>query len=294
VVFDTTPLANVHADARIEYVRRHPDLAYDVAFSKRLVQLRKKLPRVLIYTNQGYRSPENYLPYVDADLTESLITRPAAGTWEVRPWNDPSDPWNSISFLMRTVIEPLELRYPRVHFLHLNYAGVRGNDGLIPLVFAIAKLFGGEGYVASDVSANERDEIYFREFGKPRAARVELANGDGAALYGSFAQVQFQLAADARPLAIPASILKMTRQGPTVAVVAGDNRVHFQTIELGRDHGATIEVLSGLNGGEALVINPAESLTEGATVEMIGSTTKELASKEIRASARCLRNRHRR
>jgi len=110
------------------------------------------------------------------------------------------------------------------------------------------------------------------------AVELELANDDGAVISGSFVQVKFQLSADTQPLAIPSSTLKMTKQGPTVAIVAADNRIHFQTVELGRDHGATIEVLSGLNGGEALVINPAESLTEGATVEMLGSNS-ELARK---------------
>lgn len=180
IFFDTTTFASVHSDARAEYARRHPDLAYDVAFSRLFVQLRRKLPHVLLYTNQGYRSPENYFPYVDADLTESLITRPAGDTYEIRPWNDHSDPWNSISFILRTVIEPLTVRYPRVRFLHLNYAGLRAGGGVIPLVVAVARLFDGEGYVASAAPANERDEIYFRDFGKPLSPRVEVANGDAA------------------------------------------------------------------------------------------------------------------
>jgi hypothetical protein len=108
------------------------------------------------------------------------MTRPAVDGYEVRPWNDSSDPWNSIAFVMRTVIEPLEARYPRVRFFHLNYIGARGNGDVIPLAIAVAKLFGGESYVASEAGANERDEIYFRDFGKPLSARVELANGDAA------------------------------------------------------------------------------------------------------------------
>lgn len=199
VFFDTTTFASVHVDARAEYTRRHPDLPYDVAFSRLLIRLRRELPDVLIYTNQGYRSAENYLPYVDADLTESLITRPAADTYELRPWNDPTDRWNSIAFLMRTVIEPLEARYPRVRLLHLNYAGSHSGD-VIPVVFAVAKLFGGEGYVASAVSAHERDEIYFRDFGRPLSARVELADGD--AVYRLFERGIIAITVSREPVVI--------------------------------------------------------------------------------------------
>ena len=222
VFFDTTTFASVHPDARNEYMRRHPDLAYDVAFAKLFVQLRRKLPRVLIYTNQGYRSPENYLPYVDADLTESLITRPGGGAFEVRPWNDSSDPWNSIRFVMSSVVEPLEARYPRVRFLHLNYTGTRENGGVIPLVFAVARLFGGEGYVASDVSANERDEIYFRDFGKPLSARVELANGDVA--YREFERGIIAVTASRNPIAIDVLNITLPATSGTPSAFFFDNR----------------------------------------------------------------------
>jgi len=110
------------------------------------------------------------------------------------------------------------------------------------------------------------------------AVELELSNSDGAVISGSFIQVKFLLASDSQPLAIPTKTLKMTKEGPTVVIVGKDNRIHLQHIELGRDHGATIEVLSGLNGGEALVINPAEILTEGTAVETLSSHT-EVAGK---------------
>jgi HlyD family secretion protein len=107
---------------------------------------------------------------------------------------------------------------------------------------------------------------------------LELANADGAVISGSFVQVKFELSMEAQPLAIPASTLKMTKEGPMVALVGEQGRIHFQHITLGRDHGATIEVASGLNGGEALVINPAENLTEGVAVDVPGATV-EVAGK---------------
>jgi RND family efflux transporter MFP subunit len=98
---------------------------------------------------------------------------------------------------------------------------------------------------------------------------LELDNRDGAVISGAFIQVKFELSSQQQPLMIPTSTLKMTKEGPTVAIVDRGGRIHFQKVELGRDHGAAVEVASGLGGGEALVINPAEILTEGTAVEML-------------------------
>jgi hypothetical protein len=70
----------------------------------------------------------------------------------------------------------------------------------------------------------------------------------------------------------------MTKNGPTVAIVAMDQHIHFQKIDLGRDHGAMVEVASGLSGAEALVINPAENLAEGTVVVTLNAKN-EVAGK---------------
>ena len=97
---------------------------------------------------------------------------------------------------------------------------------------------------------------------------LELANADHALLAGSFAQVKFTLDADRAPVTIPASTLKMTKNGTRVAIVGVDQVLHYQPVEIGRDLGARVEIVAGLNGGEALVINPADSLNEGMKVEL--------------------------
>ncbi|HEV8658139.1 MAG TPA: hypothetical protein VGS96_05885 [Thermoanaerobaculia bacterium] len=179
VFFDTTTVDSVHPEARKEYERRHPETPYDAAFSRFLVQLRKRLPNAVLFTNQGYRKAAYYLPYVDWDLTESVITGPSNGLHQLRPWNDPADPWSSSHFVMRTEIEPIAARYPHVRFGHLNYA-----DGSSPetirLVVAAAQLFGGDGYVVAPATAEEIDPIYFRNPGKPVSLRFDGADGKTA------------------------------------------------------------------------------------------------------------------
>lgn len=175
VFFDTTTFESVHPEARREYQRRHPGTPYDAAFSQFLRELRGRLPKGVLFTNQGYRSAEHYLPHVDWDLTESLITW-RAPTMTARPWNDPARPWESIRFVMKTMIEPVMQRYPRVRFGHLNYVDAADPEA-IRLVVAVAWLFGGEGFVAGDQLEHEIDPIYFRDFGKPAGPRVDEANG---------------------------------------------------------------------------------------------------------------------
>ena len=45
-----------------------------------------------------------------------------------------------------------------------------------------------------------------------------------------------------------------------------DETVRYRTVEVGRDLGATVEVVSGLKGDEWLVVNPGDGLAEGARV----------------------------
>jgi hypothetical protein len=121
VFLDTTTAESVHRDALAAYRAQHPDVPYDRAFASFMHNLRVALRGGIVVTNQGYRDADDYLPFVDYDVTESLITHPVAGAFRVRPWNDPHDPWNSIEFLMAKLIDPAKRKYPRVRFVHLNY-----------------------------------------------------------------------------------------------------------------------------------------------------------------------------
>lgn len=165
IFLDTTTSDSVHPEALAEYRRRHPDLSYDDAYALFLETLRAELRGGLIVTNQGYRHAGAVLPYVDWDVSESLITHPRDGTFVLRPWNDPRDPWNSIAFLMRNLIEPARKRFPRVRFAHINYVDDRT---LTDEIVAIARLFDAQPVVAlRDVAATVQDELLVYDFGKP-------------------------------------------------------------------------------------------------------------------------------
>lgn len=201
VFLDTTRFESVHPEARDEYVRRHPGLTYDEAFSRFLIAFRKQMPGGVIFTNQGYRSAEHLLPYVDWDLTESLITRPReGGGYELRPWNDEGDAWNSIHFIFQRMIAPFEARYPAVRFGHLNYIS-KTEPATVRLISAVAHLFDGEGYAASDDPAHEVDPVYFTDLGAAVSDRIE--SDGGSAVHRFFERGLVVVTASPDPIVIP-------------------------------------------------------------------------------------------
>jgi RND family efflux transporter MFP subunit len=93
----------------------------------------------------------------------------------------------------------------------------------------------------------------------------DLDNPGAEILPGSFAQVHLKVPASATTFRLPVNTLIFRSEGLRVAVVH-DHKVTLTPITLGRDFGSTVEVLSGLSGGEAIVVNPPDSLTNGQVV----------------------------
>ncbi len=95
---------------------------------------------------------------------------------------------------------------------------------------------------------------------------VQVPNPDGALHPGMYLQVKFTFDRARSPVLVPASALVTRTGSPTVAVVDGQNRVHYRTVRLGRDYGAEVEVIAGLAGGETVVLQSGDDLAEGAAV----------------------------
>src|SRR4029077_10200739 len=103
-----------------------------------------------------------------------------------------------------------------------------------------------------------------------RTLQVELQidNGSGELLPGSYAQVYFSLAGAEDTLRIPVNTVLFRTQGLQVAIVDAQHRVRLQTITQGRDFGTEIEVLSGVSPEDVLVANPPDSISDGAQVRI--------------------------
>jgi RND family efflux transporter MFP subunit len=97
---------------------------------------------------------------------------------------------------------------------------------------------------------------------------VDVPNKDGKLLPGSFGQVHFATGTAVPRITIPANAMLFRAQGPQVAVVDQDGKVRLHAITIGRDFGATLEVLGGVEVSDQIVVNPSDSLEEGEAVHV--------------------------
>jgi RND family efflux transporter MFP subunit len=100
---------------------------------------------------------------------------------------------------------------------------------------------------------------------------VQVSNADGSLMPGMFAQVDLTVPRKFPPLLIPGDTLVVRSDGPQVAVVASDGAVHFTRIQVGRDFGDRIEVISGLQEGQQLAVNPSDEVREGVKVNAVAA-----------------------
>jgi multidrug efflux system membrane fusion protein len=95
---------------------------------------------------------------------------------------------------------------------------------------------------------------------------VRTSNPDYQLLPGMYATVNFGVQSPDPPVRIPATALIVRADGTQVAVVTGDQKVHYTTVIIGRDYGNELDIVSGLEPGATVIVNVADGLQEGAQV----------------------------
>lgn len=98
---------------------------------------------------------------------------------------------------------------------------------------------------------------------------VDVPNPNDALRPGMYLEVKFVFGREVVSVMIPAAALATRTTGPRVGVLDAEHRVHYRSVDLGRDYGAQIEVLSGLSAGETVVVHPGDDLPEGTVVEPV-------------------------
>jgi RND family efflux transporter MFP subunit len=104
--------------------------------------------------------------------------------------------------------------------------------------------------------------------------QVELQadNAAGKFFAGSYCNVHFEIPTDANLVRIPSTALVTGNQGTQVATLDGNNKVVLKNVQLGRDLGDTVEVISGLSPSDRIINNPPETLTAGDMVRVAATT----------------------
>jgi RND family efflux transporter MFP subunit len=96
---------------------------------------------------------------------------------------------------------------------------------------------------------------------------VDVINSTGLLFPGAYTEVHFKIPSKGSTLIIPSASLVFRAQGLRVPIVR-NRHVALLPVIVGRDFGTTIEVLSGLPDGAAVILNPPDSLVEGEVVRV--------------------------
>jgi RND family efflux transporter MFP subunit len=107
---------------------------------------------------------------------------------------------------------------------------------------------------------------------------LELDNANRDVFPGAYAEVHFKLPASAQSLRLPANTVLFRAAGLQVATLDGQKHVKLKSIVQGRDFGNTIEILSGVEPDDVVILNPPDSLTDGVLVRI--SAPPPAASKD--------------
>ncbi len=96
---------------------------------------------------------------------------------------------------------------------------------------------------------------------------VDVENPAGQLLPGAYMSIHLKLPEQIRSVTIPANTLLFRSEGLRVGVVK-NNRVALIPAKIGRDYGDTVEVVSGLQATDAIIVDPSDSLISGAEVQV--------------------------
>jgi RND family efflux transporter MFP subunit len=105
---------------------------------------------------------------------------------------------------------------------------------------------------------------------------VDVDNRDGRLLPGAYASVHLSLPSDAQSVTVPSNTVLFRKEGLRVAVVR-TGKAELVPITIGRDYGDKVEVVSGLQASDMVILDPSDSLLNGTPVAttppaVVGST----------------------
>ena len=142
-----------------------------------------------------------------------------------------------------------------------SYAGQVNQGANAGLVFADRP---GRRYEASVSSTARALDASSRTL----QVELQIDNAGGELFPGSYAEVHFDLRGTGTTLRIPVNSVLFRAQGLLVATVDSSGHAHLRRITQGRDFGREIEVLSGVEENDTLIVNPPDSISDGMQVRV--------------------------
>jgi len=102
-------------------------------------------------------------------------------------------------------------------------------------------------------------------------AEIDVDNAKGELLPGSYCEAHLKLPNPASTLKLPVSAIIFKTDALQAAVVDSAHRVTLKTVVIGRDFGNSVEIISGLDEHDSVIVNPPDSLASGQVVRVVGT-----------------------
>jgi RND family efflux transporter MFP subunit len=96
---------------------------------------------------------------------------------------------------------------------------------------------------------------------------VDVDNPTGQLLPGAYVFVHLKLPDETRSVTVPSNTLIFRKEGLQVALVRND-KAELVPVKIGRDYGNTVEIVSGLQPTDPIIVDPSDSLIAGMPVRL--------------------------
>ena len=97
---------------------------------------------------------------------------------------------------------------------------------------------------------------------------LDADNPKADLLPGAYSVVHLPLPSGLKTWRVPSNALLFRADGLHLATVDADNKVHLNTVTIGRDYGPIVEILSGVDANDRIIVNPPDSILDGAAVKI--------------------------
>jgi len=101
---------------------------------------------------------------------------------------------------------------------------------------------------------------------------VDVDNPTGQLLPGAYVFVHLKLPEQTRSVTIPSNALIFRKEGLQVGVVRNGN-AELVPVKISRDYGNSVEIISGLQPSDAVIVDPSDSLVAGTAVRLSSKPT---------------------
>ncbi len=96
---------------------------------------------------------------------------------------------------------------------------------------------------------------------------IDIPNPDGALAPGIYCTVEFHIPRKTPSLSVPADAIIFNRNGMQVAVV-NNGKAEVRKVGVKRDLGTRVEVDTGIEAGDQVILNPPVTLVDGSMVQI--------------------------